>query len=254
MTPITGASPELGRSKETSSIFKDQSRVGASAGDPLQALQVEKSFGNFLSPGQSFPDPLMLLRRGEPEMALGKRIVFQTGNRPHHRNPAGAFDRLPQNGFLAAAGHAVQNHAPKIDSRVQLLASKSHGGRGPGHLVAIQDQDHRGLEKLGQFRRAVASRGVNAVIQPAVSLDEGNLAFQGISKKRKPDLFPVLQKRVQIAARTPCRQGKPGGIDVIGPFFEGNDLAALFPPSCRHSEGERRLPRSPPEGGHNQPG
>ncbi len=93
---------------------------------------------------------------------------------------------------MALSRHPVEDHAPDSHLRVEALAAQDHGGHRPGHLVAVDHEDHGRLEELGQFGRAVLPFEVGAVVKTPVSFDQRNgvLRVRAAKRSARPDRVP----------------------------------------------------------------
>ena len=97
---------------------------------------------------------------------------------------------------MAGAGHPIQNNAGNVDLRVELKTPQHHGRHGTGALGAVNNENDRGFEKLGQFRGAGASFHVDAVIKASVSFDDGKVSACGYGDVKEKRICSAGIKKV----------------------------------------------------------
>ena len=78
---------------------------------------------------------------------------------------------------MTAAVHPAQDDAPDIDIGIKTPAAHDHGSRCPCDLVAVDNQNDRRVEELGQLRCAELACGIHSVKESPIAFNERNGAF-----------------------------------------------------------------------------
>ena len=97
------------------------------------------------------------------------------------------LDTVSQDALMARSGHTIEDHAFELDIRIELNATGYHGSHGPCGLGAVDTQDQRQIKQFGQLGGAGFSAGIDAVVQPPVAFNHGNIGITGMSVKRLND-------------------------------------------------------------------
>ncbi len=125
--------------------------------------------------GDHFVAFARLAWRGQAEMAF---VDIQAVSRP--RAPSTLeigviLDRLTQFAFLARAADLVQDDARDFDAAVEIPIAKQQGRDPARHANRVDDQHHRRAQELGQGGAESAPLGIDAVMQPLVAFDQGDI-------------------------------------------------------------------------------
>ena len=194
---------------------------------------------------------LVAAQRGQAHVPLGQGVLAQTGDGPQHGHVRIGGDGLTQNAFVPGRGHLVEHHARQTQAGLEMPHPGHQGRRRAGHLGAVQAEQHRTVQRTGQFGRGAGTAHVHAVEKAAVALQQGqpgpaashHMAEQG------PQACGGQEIGVQVAGLPPGRQREPGRVDIVRAFLEGLDGQPLPGKGPRQAQREQGLAAAPGQGG-----
>ena len=136
-----------------------------------QCAPVHVLLDGFNSPMQGLLHCGIFVRRNDAEVAVTERWMLQARNGAEHGDPAIIFNGAADCGFVSRSSDVVQDHACQVNFRIEDLCSLDEGGYGSRDFGTVDNEDHGGLEALGQFGGGEGAAFVHAVIKAAVAFD-----------------------------------------------------------------------------------
>ena len=183
------------------------------------------------------------LRGGdEAQVPLRLHQVVAPGQPTHHGQAGGRLDLRLAELQVPLAAHAVEDYAGHAQVGVELLVAEHLGGHAAGHLAGVGDQDHRGVQELGQLcGGTVLVQGRVAVEHAHDALDHGDVGGAGGPVEQLGDHGMGQQPGVQVAGGHAARDGVVRGVDVVGAGLEGLDPPAAAGQRAHDAAGDGGL-------------
>jgi len=148
----------------------------------------------------------------------GQAFVLVHGAQDRHVGVV--LDHAAQPRFVTRAAEPVEDDAGDADVTIEGLIAEDERGDAAGHAAGVNDQHHRRPQQLRQGGVAVAAVQREAVVQPLVALDEGEIGAARAGDERPQDFAAPHEIKIKVVAVAPGGETQPHGVNIVGALLE----------------------------------